>query len=116
MRSESTNFLVNVLYNDEDTHAIMPLRISNRRGQQHHVNLFCLYDDSKKQEDESSKPLQVTETARESNPEVDFKEVAEAESKFHYITDSHLYQYLSLPTKSMHVAFINSRVHGFNRL
>ena len=92
---------VNVLYNDEDTSTVMPIRVTNHRGRQHHVNLFLLYDDGKVQKNEASKHSEVTDPGEELNTEVDKEEeVPEPEPKFHYTLVRNLSALIRRNTKS----------------
>ena len=73
---QNPNISVNVLYQDEETYTIMPLRVTKHRNRQHHVNLFLLYDDGVKEGATEKPPTDpTTETPAEEE---------EAEPKYHY--------------------------------
>ena len=83
---------MNVLYQDEETHTIMPLRVIKHRNRQHHVNVFLLYDDGVKKDGTEKPPTDpTTETPAEE---------ATAESKYHYTLVRNLSALLRQDTKA----------------
>ena len=89
---QNPNISVNVLYQDEETYTIMPLRVTKHRNRQHHVNLFLLYDDGVKEDGTEKPPTDpTTETPAEE---------AAAEPKYHYTLVRNLSALLRQDTKA----------------
>ena len=72
---------INVLYHDNETSTIIPLRVTDHRGRLHHVNLFLLHDDGVK-----SAVKAPTDTTNVTDPSVGETnvEIDESEPKRHY--------------------------------
>ena len=69
---------VKVLYQDQETYTIMPLRVTKHRNRQYHVNLFLLYDDGAKEGGTEEPPTGTTDETSAGETE------AEPEPKYHY--------------------------------
>ena len=90
---------INVLYHDPETHTIMPLRVTKHRNRLHHVNLFLLYDDGAKEDDDAKNdgtenpPTDATNEAPAEETE------AVVEPKYHYTLVRNLSALLRQDTK-----------------
>ena len=62
IEDKNPNISVNVLYQDQETYTIMPLRVTQHRNRQHHVNHFLLYDDGVKEDGTEKPPDRLNES------------------------------------------------------
>ena len=93
---QNPQIFVNVLYHDQETYTIMPLRVTKYRNRQHHVNLFLLDDDGAKNKQcgtenpptDTSNGTSVGETEAEPKP------------KYHYTLVRNLSTLVRQDTKS----------------